>query len=241
MTVNNSSTAGFLLPDSEIEFVGSGVITFVGNGPIIWVNSIPYQVPLEDQALDDFFQILVSGITGLPGTNIRPRYQETEVPNIPDYGTDWAAIGVMNIDSDDYPYVQHYDDISYTSGTFAFDQMIRHENIEVLVSFYGPNAGNNCSILRDGLYIPQNFEYLTLAGMGLTAAGPHMQKVPQQIKTKWWNRYDIYLYIKRAIQRRYAIFSLLSAAAQLWSNISNDLDIGQTPGLLINDIEETLP
>lgn len=241
MTINNSATGGYILPDSEIEFVGSGIITFVGNGPIIWINSIPYQVPLYDDVLDDFFQALVVGITGLPGNNVRPRYQEVEVPNIPAWGTDWAAVGVMSIDSDDYPYIQHYDEISGSNGTFAFDQMIRQENVEVLLSFYGPDAGNYCSIFRDGIYLPQNFEPLTLAGMGLTAAGPHMQKVPQLIKTRWWYRYDMYLYIKRAIQRRYAIFSLLSAAAQLWCNISNDLDIGPTPGLIIKDIQETLP
>lgn len=241
MTANNSATGGYLLPDSEIEFVGSGVITFVGNGPIVWINSIPYQLPLEDDALDDFFQAFVVGITGLPGNMVRPRYQAVEPPNLPDYGTDWAAIGVMTIDSDDYPYIHHYDNILLGNNAFAFDEMIRQENIEILCSFYGPDAGNYCSILRDGMYIPQNFEVLTLAGMGVTSAGPHMQKIPQRIKNQWTNRWDINLYIKRAIQRRYAIFSLVSAAAQLWCNISNDEKIGPTPGLLIKNIQETLP
>lgn len=231
---NNSSTGGPVLPDSEFKFLGSTGITFVGDGPIQWVgyNTWPYNTALEDDTLDDFFQSLIVGVTGLPGNMVFPRWQTTP-PNLPPYGTNWGAVGVTpDTTVDDYPYLKHYDD-----GFFAFDLMLRHENIEVLCSFYGPNAKQYASYVRDGMYLPQNREPLQLAGMDLTQAGPNLVRAPEEIKNQVTNRWDVTLYIKRCIQRRYAILSLVSVTGILYCNISNDTG----SGVVTDTINATIP
>lgn len=230
MTNNNSSTGGYILTDSEFEFFGSGGITFVGSGPIQWVgyNQWPYETALEDDQLDDFFQALVSGVTGIPGNLVFPRFQQTP-PNLPPYGTDWASVGVHDTHADEYPYEKHYDD-----GFFAFDLMLRQENLDVICSFYGPNARRNAASLRDGMYLPQNRAPLQLQGMDLTSAGPDITRGPQEIKNQVTNRNDITLYIKRCIQRRFAILSLVSVTGILECNIS-------AGGVLTNTINADVP
>lgn len=68
---NTSATGGYLLPEQS-------------------------PAPLEGDALDDFFHDIVAGITGLDTNLVRPRWQETPPP-APKRGTNWAAVGVMNM------------------------------------------------------------------------------------------------------------------------------------------------
>jgi len=57
------------------------------------MNAVVTTSPLMDAALDAVFQALVVGITGLPGTLVRPRWQPVP-PTQPSVTTNWAAIGV---------------------------------------------------------------------------------------------------------------------------------------------------
>jgi hypothetical protein len=93
--------------------------------------------PVEGDDLDDVLQAMIVGITGLEADLVRPRWQPV-VPKQPEPGTDWCSIGVVSSTPDANAYVQHLSGISISQP--AGDLSQRHEDLEVLVSFYGPNA-----------------------------------------------------------------------------------------------------
>ena len=163
--------------------------------------------PLDDDALDDFLQALVVGITGLPGQMVRPRWQE-EPPNLPPVGTNWAAIGVTHRTADTFAVEQHDG-----SGQGA-DTLIRHESVDLLCSFYGPLAETNGALLRDGLGIAQNREVLQANSMGIVSVGD-LTKAPELVKNRWLNRTDLTVVIRRQITRTYPVLNLLSAEITL--------------------------
>lgn len=166
--------------------------------------------PLEGQALLDFIQDLVVGITGLDGTVVRPRWQP-EPPNVPSGGTAWAAIGVTSRTADTYPYVTH-------DSVNDVDAMQRHEILNVLCSFYDTGAGGQAdayaALLRDGIAIGQNREKLFLAGMGLVDVG-ELMAVPSLLKQRWLYRVDLPLVIRRQIDRTYPVLTILTGEATL--------------------------
>lgn len=174
--------------------------------------------PLEGQALNRFLQQVVVGITALDGQWVRPRWQ-AESPNIPDAGEVWAAIGVVDRDSDTFPAIT------------AFDTTLqKHEVLNILVSFYdlGTNglADYYAALLRDGLMIPQNREVLTVADMGLVEVGRPVA-VPSLLKQRWLYRVDMPMTIRREIQRVYPILPLVSA--QITTKTDDGVTVVVTP------------
>lgn len=155
--------------------------------------------PLEDPALTDFFQALVAGITGFPGDLVFPRWQE-EPPNLPAFGVNWAAIGIVDGEPDTYAATL------YQPGTQQY-QLQRHEQIDLLASFYGPCSRAYAQAFSDGLQIPQNREVLTLNTMGLTNSG-RIQRAPARIKNRWTVRDDLPFRVKRGIKRVYTVPSI---------------------------------
>src|ERR1700694_2060232 len=130
--MTDSSTGGYLIPSAA-------------------------PAPLEGQALLDFLQGVIVGITGLAGTMVRPVWQSGP-PNIPDAGTAWCAFRITTRPSSTFPHVKHD-----PAGQGA-DALQRHEALHVLCSFYdlgsGGQADGLAALLRDGLSIPQNREIL---------------------------------------------------------------------------------
>lgn len=167
----------------------------------------PAPTPLQDEALEDFFQQIVVGLSGLAGQFVHPAWQE-EPPNLPNVGKDWAALAVQEIIPDTYG-VEIHDGAGEGSNDFQ-----RHETINMLVSFYGPNAGRISGLFRDGLQISTNRAVLSLAGMGLVETGPVL-RAPVLSKAKWLNRYDCPWVVRRAVQRTYPVLNLRSMLASL--------------------------
>lgn len=178
---NNSSTGGYLAPSGA--------------------------APLEGQALLDFIQGVIVGITGLDGTLVRP-YWQSEPPNIPDAGTAWCAFKIAARDPATYAYVEHDAD---GQGS---DELQRNEELHLLTSFYdlgsGGLADGLCALLRDSLLIPQNREALTGQSMDLVKTG-EMTAVPIAVKTRWLYRVDMPVDLRRRITRTYSVLNLLSA------------------------------
>ena len=143
------------------------------------------------------------GLTGLPGNMVRPRWQP-EPANIPDFGVDWCAFGIQRKLPDTYAQVQHD---STGEGT---DKLQRHETVEILLSFYGPNADMSLELLREGLQIAQNREVLQQNSMGLVETGEAIV-APSIVKDRWLYRVDMTLTIRRQIKRVYPVLNLLSA------------------------------
>lgn len=204
MTANTSATGGPLTAAGSLIFVGADDIIFEGVGPIEWRGAGP-PPPQDDDALDDFFQALVVGVTGLAGDLVRPRFQ-AEPPAIPAQGVNWAAVGVVNRQRDTYASVDH-DPIGE-----GWDSVTRYEDLELLCSFYGPRCQTLGSLFDDGLMVPQNREALYLADMELTSTGD-LVKAPELIKGRWLPRADLPILIRRKVTRYYPVRSLVSASA----------------------------
>jgi len=178
--------------------------------------------PLEDDALDDFFHGVVAGITGLANTVVLPRWQ-TEPPQFPT--GDWVAFGIMSRKADTFAYVGHDGDAAAGQGE---DTMIRHEELELLCSFYGPNCQAYGAKLRDGLSIAQNREPLFLANMGLMAVGD-LLRAPEMLKNKWVPRAELPFWVRREIQRTYPVLNLLSADGSVVSSAGTSNDFHAQP------------
>jgi hypothetical protein len=162
---------------------------------------------LQDDALTNFFLEVVVGITNFDPTLIRPRWQP-EPANIPAYPTNWCAIGIEYYAGDVYPLHYHVD----TGDGHTISQT--HENLNLLLSFYGPNATSNASLLRDGFFFDQNRAALFSAGIGLTEIS-RIAVLPELYNNKWWQRADLSILFKREVRRIYPVLNLLSAKGTL--------------------------
>lgn len=178
----DSSVAGFLTPTSA--------------------------APQNDLSLDDILQLIVVGLSGLPGANVRsPSWPIT--PKEPaDVATNWAAVGVTSISSLPFPIIEH-DGTSQGS-----DQLTTHETIAALLSFYGPRGQEYASIARDGIYLQQNHGMLAQYEMALVGVGP-IRCIPELINQQYRRRYDFTLTLRRKVTRVYEIRNFASAEVQL--------------------------
>lgn len=159
--------------------------------------------PLEGNSFEDFLQQVLTGLSGLGPTAVRPRWQP-EPPNQPDFPSDWLAFGIMRQNKDTFAYIGHDSD---GDGT---DYLFRQEDVEVLLSSYGTNAEAIIDQISDGFQIGQNLAVLSSAGIGHTDASDP-RAAPVIMKTQWVKRFDMTWYFKRAIRRVYPVLNLLSA------------------------------
>ncbi|MBN3822350.1 hypothetical protein G3O00_01800 [Burkholderia sp. Ac-20384] len=159
--------------------------------------------PAEDDALDDLVHDLIAGITALPPDLVRPRWQPT-VPKQPEPGTDWCAFGVQEQEPDAGPAIQH-------DGTGdGSDTYVRHQDLDVMCTFYGPRAKGYAQRIADGLAIPQNREQLQLQDMAFVGVGP-IRAAPDLVNQQWVRSYDMTVKLRRKITRTYAVLNLKSA------------------------------
>lgn len=159
--------------------------------------------PLEGQSLNRFLQQFVVGITGLDPTLVRPRWQP-EPPNMPAVDATWVAIGITSRRADTFAAI-----VRDPTGDGA-DTVQRHEEFDLLCSFYGPAADDTASMLREGLSVAQNREPLGLADMGLVSVSDTMA-APALINDRWQYRLDMTVTIRRQIRRTYPVLSILTA------------------------------
>ncbi|CAG9196763.1 phage neck terminator protein [Burkholderia vietnamiensis] len=159
--------------------------------------------PAEDDALDDLVHDLIAGITALPLDLVRPRWQ-AKVPKQPEPSVDWCAFGVQEQVQDAGPAIHH-------DGTGdGHDTYIRHQDIDVPCTFYGPRAKGYAQRLADGLAMPQNREQLQLQDMAFVGVGP-IRAAPDLVNQQWVRRYDMTVTLRRKITRTYAVLNLKSA------------------------------
>lgn len=160
-------------------------------------------LPPEDSDLDAILQQAIVGITGLAGAMVRPRWQAT-VPRQPEPSVNWCAFGITDTGPADFPAITH-------DGTGnGSDTLLRHEEITVLASFYGPGASSNSKTLRDGIYLAQNREALQAQGIDLIGTDD-IRAAPDLINQQWVRRFDLQLNFRRKSQRTYPVLNLLSA------------------------------
>ncbi|MCG4261369.1 hypothetical protein K6W36_12415 [Acetobacter senegalensis] len=166
-------------------------------GGVIAASSLHAEADADlDLIIGDF----VSSVTALPRNLVRRRWQE-KPPEQPDRQIDWCAVGVTVTTPDQNANMQ-----------WANEQMSvsQHETLEVLLSFYGPNAGRNASTLRMGLSLSQNRAVLQANGMAFHSASAPV-RVPSLVNQLWLPRTDITLRIRRNEQRIYPIPSVIES------------------------------
>lgn len=173
----------------------------------------PLNSVIDDAALIDVFQGVIAGITGIDGSLFFPRWQEEE-PNLPAWGTDWGALGVTSRTADVFPANIHYPD---NNGDLGHDIVVREEEINVMVSFYGPHAEGNGTRLREGLFVEQNRSALRHFGIALIEV-TDFTHIPEFIKQRWLNRMDVTVRFRRQVIRAYAILDLVKAEGVITAN-----------------------
>ena len=165
-----------------------------------------YDAPL-DRAMHDVIQ----GITGVAGPMIRPRWQP-EPPATPDISATWVAFGNMGGKRDTFAHVSEI-----KTGNMGQD-VTRTEEIEFLVSFYGPNCNSYAAILADGLMIGQNLDALRDIDTSLISCAD-VAMVPALVNGKWVKRADVRVMIRRRTVRRYNVAAIESAHVEIGSEV----------------------
>ena len=164
---------------------------------------------LEDDALAIALQATVAGITGIDGTLVRPRWQATP-PQQPEAQVDWCGIGVLNEEPEGNMVMQH--DPSGDGFSVSYQNVI----LEVMASFYGPNAGGYANILREGLLVTQNRDAMKALNLNLVGEPGGTKKAPVMVNNRWLNRTDISFRIRHLITRTWAIENIIAAGGTIY-------------------------
>jgi hypothetical protein len=185
---NTSATGGYLTPTTPIQ---------------------------EDATVDAFLQRMVVGVTGLPGTLVRPRWQPVP-PKMPEYNVNWCAIGVVR----EYPCGEPY--IFHVSTGDGADEGTRFVDMSVLTSFYGPNARAYANMLRDGLAIEQNREAMFLINWNIKSTDMPSRSVPELLNQQWYNRVDCEIPMIRAVRSIYPVLHFVRAQGIIHHDVAGN-------------------
>lgn len=162
-----------------------------------------------DAALDDIFQIMIQALAGLTGGNVVSRWQhigddaagqpQTQ-PIYPSTNVDWAAFGVTRITDDASPYIGH---------TTELDTSYTVEDIEVLVSFYGPGGQRRGKQVAQSISHPRNNDVLAYYDMALVMCEP-LTAGNEEINSQWYRRHDLPMKFRRGVTRTVDIVDILT-------------------------------
>lgn len=152
-------------------------------------------------SLNQFLNTVFQGLSNLQGTLVRPRWQVAP-PKQPDLPTNWMAFGIISDLADTNAFVGMDAD--------GVDTLIRHEELEIACSFYGPDSLEIAKQVRDGFQIQQNLDALRAANMGYKEVSKLLH-MPELINERWFDRYEMSVFLRRQIQRVYPTLSLVTA------------------------------
>lgn len=185
----------------------------------------------DDLDLDLIFQASVAGITGLPGAMVRPSFQE-DPPTRPPAKTDWCAVSVSLSTPDANVYEKE-------SADGKSQLQVRHETLEVMTSFYGPNAITYARRLRAGLANAQNREPLTALSIGFVETH-EIRRVPELVNNKWIQRRDMQITFRRKVTETYAVLDFPVAGVHTFDDTYGvDHVIPAPPGTAVTAVEPT--
>ena len=175
MTANTTAAAGYLTPTSP---------------------------PVEREVLEDALQALVVGVTGLPGKNVRPRFQP-KPPRRPAADESWCAIGVSDT-------LGRRSGVVHDGSGDGSAEVVNVEILEALATFYGPAAAAMAARLRDGLALAQNRAELRRAGIVVAEIGTP-RPAPELVAGAWAQRVDLPLNVQWETRQAYGVLNLLDA------------------------------
>lgn len=170
-----------------------------------------YQIPQADpaygDALDALAQQLVRGLSGLDGRYVRPRWQPT-APATPAIDVNWAAVAVQTITPDSGVVVR-------------YREFIRHEELEVRVTMYGPEAMRYAQRVKNGVMVPANTAVMQAHGLYYRDA-TDIVAAPELINDQWLKRYDFALMLRRMIRLDYGTDTIQAANAIIYNDTGLD-------------------
>ena len=167
-------------------------------------------VPYDD-ALLDLLQPIVAGIGGYPDpTLVRPRWQPGDTPQLPGYATDWCAVGVTITRPDLNVYEGHVPGLT-GPGT---DSVQFTEQLDVVLSCYGPNSQSFANRLIAGFKLSQNRAYLQAISADVWyVTDPTV--VPALLTGVWVRRVDFTVNMRRYVTLSYNVETVLGGAMGL--------------------------
>lgn len=164
----------------------------------------------NDGDLDAIIQAWIRDLTGLPGDVVRPRWQPTPPPQ-PPQDVNWLSLGCLNQALSDYHYIEQIDDNTAV--------LHRHETMEYLLTFYGPNASGLAIGLRDRAMVTQNRDFLNQHGIAIMHIG-NANNTPLLANEMYRGRCDLPIHFRRQINTTFPIRSLLSAPIRITNDPS---------------------
>ncbi len=96
---------------------------------------------------------------------------------------------------DDGPYFSQHDE--------SMDS-VRHESLELFLSFYGLHGQSFAGAFKDGLCIPQNVDQLSQFKIKFVGCG-EIITAPDFLNQQYVHRYDLVATFRRKTKRTYAI------------------------------------
>lgn len=180
-----------------------------------FLTEVSPPVPYDDDLIDALQPLVVGMLGNIEPTLVRPRWQSGDTPNIPAYTVNWVALGVSDVRHDTFPYERHVDEGE------GHDTVQETEELDVLVSCYGPLAGGNAARLRSALSLGQNRGYLQDLGADLISVG-NQNTLPALTTGVWVRRVDFKITLRRYIKRDYAVRTIVELTPP-----TIDVDTGQ--------------
>lgn len=182
--------------------------TSATGGPLLPVSGGP--APLQGEALEDFIQGWIVGITGIAGAQVRPRWQ-VDVASLPTSTTVWCAFGISSRGQPESPWIQHD---PTGNGGLGQDNFARTQELSLLLTWYDVGSGGQADfydgLMVDGMTIGQNREYLRAQGFDYGSI-EHAVTVPMLVKERWQYRLDRTLLLRRVVKRSYPVQTVVQA------------------------------
>ncbi|NRN30183.1 hypothetical protein HHJ84_18725 [Photorhabdus heterorhabditis subsp. aluminescens] len=163
--------------------------------------------PEYDDELEHTLHQWVCGISGLPDDKVRSRW--TSSPSPPLSEDDGCDFGITDFISDVSPVFENQTDES--------TELWRYEEIECLISFYGPNCQRYGTCFRDGLVVSQNNDELGRFGLSV-GKYTRLTFLPELINNQWVHRYDMTITLRRKVVRKYGVKSLVEAPVKFFGD-----------------------
>lgn len=165
--------------------------------------------PLEGLDLRRFIGTVLVGVSGFEPEMVRPAWQQNPPP-VPNIDTNWMAFGITARRADNDPYQVEKDDGLRTL-------MLRHEELDIMLAFYGPDCLQKAAEVREGFELTQNTESLLLAGMAYIDLSDIIH-APELVNDRYFDRADTTLTIRREVRREYRILNFVSAYGAIHAN-----------------------
>lgn len=161
-----------------------------------------------DESLERELSQWVRALSGLPAKMVRPRWTPVQAA-MPGAEENWCGFGIVGFTADSSPaFVRQSEDSS---------ELWRHEVIETLASFYGPQSQSIATLFRDNLTVEQNNSTLNQIELSL-ADYSELTAFPELINNQWVRRYDITVRLRRKVIRDYGIKTLVSAPVSFFGD-----------------------